>query len=242
MSHQDPVLVRTDCHLLTNLTSTRIASRVQPNMTPASESAPVAQPPIPHNTSHEDVIATRDVLLHLLPLELADKILHIAEYYPRLTSVLPSHHFEDPLTVSDGRRQVVTSPPIHRPDSISCVLIQTESHDQGWSSNPRDRGRYKNSWTWLDLGVVRNTSAGVAAPDWRIYTNIRASNDWQAAEVVLDMSNETVAALLPGDSLVIWAGARCVFHGSLRWILDFLLLINKGFPDGRTMSDQRRSK
>lgn len=184
-------------------------------MLPASDSAPVTQLPNPYNPSHEDVIATRDILRHFLPLELADKILHTAEYYPRLTSVLPSHHFENPLTVSDGRRQVVVSPPIQRPDFMSRVLIQTESHDQGWSSYSQDRGTFRNSWTWLDLGVVRNTSGGIPAPEWRIYTNMHASDDWQATEVVLDMSNETVAALLPGDSLAIWAGARCLFHDSL---------------------------
>jgi len=211
MCHQDPVLVCTAVISWPNLTSTRVASLVQPSMTPPSESAPVPQLPIPHNPSHEDVIETRDVLRHFLPLELADNILHIAEYYPRLISILPSHHFENPLTVTDGRRQVVVSPPIQRPDFISRVLIQTESHDQGWSSYAQDRGTFRNSWTWLDLGVVRNTSGGIPAPEWRIYTNIHASNDWQATEVVLDTSNETVDALLPGDSLAIWAGARCVF-------------------------------
>ena len=185
-------------------------------MTPPSESAPVVQPPIPYSPSHEDVIETRDALRNFLPVEVADKILHIAEYYPRLTSVLPSHHFENPLTVSDGRRQVVVSPPIQRPDAISRVIIQTESHDQGWSSFPQDQGTSRNSWTWLDLGVVRNTSGGIPAPEWRVYTNLHASRDWQATDVVLDTNNETVDALLPGDSLAIWAGARCVFYDSLR--------------------------
>src|SRR5260221_12703464 len=113
---------------------------------PASDSALVIQLPIPYNPSHEDVITPRDILRHFLPLELADKILHAAEYYPRLTSVLPSHHFENPLTVSDGRRQVVVSPPIQRPDSISRVLIQTYSHDQGWSSYSQDQGTFRSSW------------------------------------------------------------------------------------------------
>ena len=170
------------------------------------------QPPIPWSPSREDVIAARTALCLFLPLELADKVLHAAEYYPRLTSILPPVHFDSPLTVSDGRRQVVVSPPIQHPEIIASVLIQAESHDQGWSSHPRDEGAYKYSWTWLDLGVIRDTHQGIPAPEWRIYTNLRASKDWQATDVSIDTNNETVAALSPRDSLAIWAGARCVFY------------------------------
>ncbi|CAG8791976.1 9449_t:CDS:2, partial [Gigaspora rosea] len=28
------------------------------------------------------------------------------------------------------------------------IEIACESHDQGWSSYPRDHGTYNNSWTW----------------------------------------------------------------------------------------------
>jgi hypothetical protein len=181
---------------------------LHPSLLLAPESPPVVHPPTPYTPSHEDVIAVRAALRHLLPLDITDVILHIAEYYPLLISALPAHHLDQPLTVTEGRRLVVLSPPIQRPDSISRVLIQTESHDQGWSRNPPDQGKYRNSWTWLDLGVVRNTSGDIPAPEWRIYSNLRATLDWQAKEVILDTSNETVGALLPGDSLVIWAGAR----------------------------------
>jgi hypothetical protein len=71
--------------------------------------------------------------------------------------------------------------------------------------------RLRKVQEFVDLarfGVVRNTSGDIPAPEWRIYTNVRASLDWQANEVILDASNETVSALLPGDSLVIWAGVR----------------------------------
>ena len=81
------------------------------------------------------------------------------------------------------------------------------------------------------LGVVRNTSGDIPAPEWRIYTNVHASGDWQAKEVILKTSNETVGALLPGDSLAIWAGARCVLRLSTIMTFD-LLLINQGFRDG----------
>ena len=204
---------------------------MHPSLPRATEPAPAAQSLTPYSPSHGDVIATRIALCNFFPVEITDIILHIAEYYPRLISVLPAHHFNKPLTVQDGRCQVIVSPPIQRPDSISRVVIQTESHDQGWSSYPQDRGTFRNSWTWLDLGVVRGTSGGIPAPEWRIYTNVHASGDWQAKEVILMTSNETVGALLPGDSLAIWAEARCVLRLSAIMTFD-LLLINQGFRDG----------
>jgi hypothetical protein len=232
MYPQGPDTVCTYCRLLAKLTSTCIAPRLPPSLLLAPESPPIPQPPAPYSPSREDVVATRAVLRNFLPLDITDIILNIAEYYPRLISVLPPHHLDNPLTVSEGRRQVVVSPPIQRPDSISRVLIQTESHDQGWSSYPQDQGTFRNSWTWLDLGVVRNTSGGIPAPEWRIYTNVHASDEWQPKEVILDISNETVGALLPGDSLAIWAGARCVFCDLSTMMISGLLLMNKGFLDG----------
>jgi hypothetical protein len=114
-----------------------------------------------------------------------------------------------------GRRQVVVSPPIQRPEIIAHIVILTESHDQGWSSYPQDEGTFRNSWTWLDLGVVRNTPGGIPAPEWRIYTNLLRRTTGKP-QTFPDMNNETVGALLPGDSLTIWAGARCVFCGGPR--------------------------
>lgn len=206
-SSSEPVPVATSS--ATSLPSGMVP-RVRPAMPLTTQFAPVAQPSVPYIPSREDVIASRGILLHLLPLELVDEILHTAEYYPRHTSVLPAHHFDNPLTVRDGRCQVVLTPPIQHPESISRILILTESHDQGWSSYPQDRGTHRNSWTWLDLGVVRGTPENVPAPDWRIYTNMHASDTWQATEVDLDRDNETVVALRPGDSLAIWAEARFV--------------------------------
>ncbi|KAH9999618.1 hypothetical protein BJV74DRAFT_822657 [Russula compacta] len=201
-------------HTASGLGSHNVSSSSEPVPVAASSAtslpsvAQASVPSVPYIPSREDVIASRGILLHLLPLELVDEILHAAEYYPRHTSVLPAHHFDDPLTVRDGRRQVVLTPPIQHPESISRILIQTESHDQGWSSYPQDRGTYRNSWTWLDLGVIRGTPENDPAPDWRIYTNMHASDTWQNTEVDLDRENETVVALKPGDSLAIWAEAR----------------------------------
>ncbi|KAI9465025.1 hypothetical protein BJY52DRAFT_1114422 [Lactarius psammicola] len=101
--------------------------------------------------------------------------------------------------------------PIVDSEFISRVVIRTESHDQGWSSFPQDQGTFNNSWTWLDLALVRDPTKSTPMeipPDWRIYTNLHASRTWQTNEVVLDTSNEIIGALRPGDSLAIWVEAR----------------------------------
>jgi hypothetical protein len=187
-----------------------------------------------HNPSRADIIAVRTILLHLLPLELVDTVLHAAEYYSHYTSSMPLQH--SPLMVRDGRSPAVISPPLPHLGSILRVIIRTESHDQGWSSYPEDKGTFNNSWTWLDLAVLRSmfgsASTETHVVDWRIYTNIHASEAWQTTEVILDKSNDVVAALEPGDSLIVWAKARSVF---LRFCgVDKIRFLNnhQGFPDG----------
>ena len=166
-----------------------------------------------YTPSRADVFATRSVLNRHFPWELVEIILDGAEYYPHGVFAMPAHHFNHPLAAGDGRHQAVLTSPIVDSEFISQVIIRTESHDQGWSSYPQDQGTFNNSWTWLDLALVRNPSESAPAenpPDWRIYTNLHASRTWQTKEVVLDRSNEIISALRPGDSLAIWAEARSV--------------------------------
>jgi hypothetical protein len=157
------------------------------------------------------VIATHSVLLRHFPPELVEIILHAAEYYPHSIFAMPTRYFDHPLAVRDGRLQAVLTLPIVDSEFISRVVIRTESHDQGWSSYPNDQGTFNNSWTWLNLVLVRNPTESAPSetpPDWRIYTNLHASRTWQIKEVVLDRSNEIIGALRPGDSLAIWGEAR----------------------------------
>jgi len=165
----------------------------------------------PYTPSRADVIATRSTLLRRFPLELVEIILDAAKYYPHSVFALPAHHFNHPLAIRDGRSQAMLTLPIVDSEFISRVVIRTESHDQGWSSYPQDQGTFNNSWTWLDLVLVRNPNESAPTetpPDWRIYSNLHASRTWQTKEVVLDKSNEIIGALRPGDSLAIWAEAR----------------------------------
>lgn len=166
-----------------------------------------------YTPSRADVIATRSIFLRHFPLELVEIILDAGEYYPHNIFAMPARHFNHPLAVREGRLRVMLTSPIVDSEFISRVVIQTESHDQGWSSYPQDQGTFNNSWTWLNLALVRNPTGSVPTetpPDWRIYTNLHASRTWQTKEVVLDMSNEIIGALRPGDSLAIWAEARSV--------------------------------
>lgn len=174
-----------------------------------------SEPSNQYTPSRADVIATRSILFRHFPLELVDKILDAAQYYPRSVFAMPTHDFHHPLAVRDGRFLAMQTSPIVDTEFISRVVIRTESHDQGWSSFPQDQGTFNNSWTWLDLALVRNLNppesvATESPPDWRIYTNLHASKTWQTKEVILDTSNEIINALRPGDSLAIYAEARSV--------------------------------
>ncbi|KAH9045040.1 hypothetical protein EDB84DRAFT_1558896 [Lactarius hengduanensis] len=164
-----------------------------------------------YTPSRADVIATRSIFLRHFPLELVDIILAAADYYPHGIFAMPTRHFNRPLAVRERRFQTMLTSPIVDSEFISRVVIRTESHDQGWSNYPEDQGSFNNSWTWLELALVRNPTESAPTetpPDWRIYTNLHASGTWQTNEVVLDKSNEIIGALRPGDSLAIWAEAR----------------------------------
>jgi hypothetical protein len=174
-----------------------------------------SEPSNQYTPSRADVIATRSILFRHLPLELVEKILDDAQYYPHSVFATTTHQFNYPLAVRDGRSLAIQTSPIVDTEFISRVVIRTESHDQGWSSYPQDQGTFNNSWTWLDLSLVRNlnppeSAATESPPDWRIYTNLHASRTWQTKEVVLDTSNEIINAFRPGDSLAIYAEARSV--------------------------------
>ncbi|KAF8272837.1 hypothetical protein EI94DRAFT_1717574 [Lactarius quietus] len=161
--------------------------------------------------SRADFVAVRSILFRHFPEELVQIILDAAQYYPHSVFAMPARHLNHPLAARDGRLQAILTSPIVDSEFISRVVIRTESHDQGWSSYPQDQGTFNNSWTWLDLALIRNPSESAPAdapPDWRIYTNLHASRTWQTKEVVLDTSNEIIRALRPGDSLAIWAEAR----------------------------------
>src|SRR6266404_2280126 len=155
-----------------------------------------------YTPSRADVIATRSTLLRYFPLELVEVILDAAGCYPHSIITMPARYRIRPLTVRNGRIEVMFTSPIVDSEFISRVIIRTESHDQGWSSHPKDRGTFNNSSTWLDLTLVRNPPIETP-PNWRIYTNLHASLAWQTKEVILDKSNEIIGALRSGDSLGI---------------------------------------
>ena len=176
-----------------------------------------SEPSNQYTPSRSDVVAARSILFRHFPSELVEIILNAAQYYPHSVFAMPARHFNHPLAVRDGRLQAMITSPIMDPEFISRIVIRTESHDQGWSSYPQDQGTFNNSWTWLDLALVRNPSERAPTetpPDWKIYTNLHASRTWQTKEVVLDTSNEIIGALRPGDSLAIWAEARSVLGTS----------------------------
>jgi hypothetical protein len=229
-----PVL--TPSHSTSSLSSSNAPAAQSISSVASSDISTHSEPSNQYTPSRADVIATRSILIRHFPLELVEKILDDAQYYPHSVFAMPTRHFNHPLKVRGGRLLAIQTEPIVDTEFISRVVIRTESHDQGLSSYRKDQGTFNNSWTWLDLSLVRNlnppeSAATESPPDWRIYTNLHASRTWQTIELVLDTSNEIINALRPGDSLAIFAAARSVL---IDWsVRDSVRpTYHPGFPDG----------
>jgi hypothetical protein len=105
-----------------------------------------------HHPSEADVLAVRSLLLHHLPLELADIILDLAMYWPRIitceTRSSVVHAIDRPR--HDASFVYLVTPPIpssqqtdfthssDRPANVKMVRFSLSSHDQGWSDEQSD--------------------------------------------------------------------------------------------------------
>ncbi|CAG8661166.1 30563_t:CDS:2, partial [Racocetra persica] len=98
------------------------------------------------------------------------------------------------------------------------IEITCESHDQGWSSYPQDRGAYNNSWTWGEISIVipelNNDVQGQSInykvvekePKTRylVYTNKHADDNWQTHNCEFLSDHPLVQSLQPGDFVGLW--------------------------------------
>ncbi|KAG2439526.1 hypothetical protein HXX76_004879 [Chlamydomonas incerta] len=89
---------------------------------------------------------------------------------------------------ADGRSAYLAVPLPALPGGgaeVTCVEVEAEAHDQGWSSYPADRGTYRNSWTWGELVLVGPGGKRVRAGDpGRLFTNKHAERTFQTHRVV----------------------------------------------------------
>ncbi|RIB22164.1 hypothetical protein C2G38_2014478 [Gigaspora rosea] len=93
------------------------------------------------------------------------------------------------------------------------IEIACESHDQGWSSYPRDHGTYNNSWTWGEISIItpkKNNNLEVRLIEkepitrYRVYTNKHAVDDWQTHNFEFLSHHPLVKSLQPGDIVGLW--------------------------------------
>lgn len=108
--------------------------------------------------TQDDVFAVRLFLLNLLPLELSDIIIDMAQYWPMISS-RNDRAFH--LAASDSERNNATCCCLvteripgrkHHPNEdritsakVRMVRFLLKSHDQGWSDNATDHGKYRCS-------------------------------------------------------------------------------------------------
>ena len=117
-----------------------------------------------------DVFTVRNFLfsLEILPLELVDVILDLAEYWPRVYAKLEGG--DGTLRIeagtnnsNNGSELCVLTPPIplkqDEPMRIRYVKFSMRSHDQGWGNPTR------GAWTWFEASIIRLPDPN-NPPDW----------------------------------------------------------------------------
>ena len=94
---------------------------------------------------------------------------------------------------------------------LCSVTVDTDSHDQGWSSDPnRDwHGTYQGSYTWWELALERPSGEEVLRQ--RLCTNVHASLEYKRHSIVLGAENPLLQEARARDMLAL--RARTQFPG-----------------------------
>ncbi|KAJ7167879.1 hypothetical protein C8R46DRAFT_1191886 [Mycena filopes] len=121
--------------------------------------------------SVKDLLAARDALLCLLPLELVYILLHLAEYWVQdTTDRVEYHDIHNPSTHNANVCYLLASP-IRPLDAemerlkIMRVVFTTVSHDQGWGGEYGTQGTYRQSYTWFEAAILRRPPAASVDSD-----------------------------------------------------------------------------
>ncbi|KAJ3575024.1 hypothetical protein NP233_g1367 [Leucocoprinus birnbaumii] len=111
-----------------------------------------------------------------LPYELVDLVLNYAEYFARHTTKRVTHlrvqASSDPLNnakwmymVSDPIIQVQREDGSVVPPNIQDVKFRLRSSDQGWGGFSEGKNTYRNSYTWFEASILRESTPG-SSPTW----------------------------------------------------------------------------
>ena len=132
-----------------------------------------------------------------LPELVVDKIMEDARYWNWV-----SKETREEQNVSGSRQPYLSLEVPAACRQVKLVVLECESHDQGWSSYPSDRGTRRNSWTWGDLTVVSSEAVEEYKQD-RVYTNLHASDSWELHTKEYTASDQLVKNLATGKRLVL---------------------------------------
>ena len=119
----------------------------------------------------------------------------------------------------EGERIIVKTESFNKKDItlVRKIILDFTSKDQGWSSHPMDRGSYRGSWTWMDVGIVHDGQKRLKADDadgelqecgYASQRNRHASPEWESYRIELEAGHQIFKDLQDGDSVVLWAKAR----------------------------------
>lgn len=142
------------------------------------------------------------------------------------------------LYSNDANHRYLRTPPLQSPMThhfVMQVTVETDSHDQGWSSEPRREwlGTYEGSHTWWDLTLDRPAPARAHSEDrlvtvgassgsdseaddppactWHeihrveVCRNIHASQSFKLHNITLGPDHPLVRDAQPGDVISLWA-------------------------------------
>ena len=132
-----------------------------------------------------------------LPEMVVDQILDSARYWNWVGA-----ETRESSVVSNGRRPYLSVEVPIECRQVKMVAMECESHDQGWSSYPSDRGTRNNSWTWGDLSVQSCEGDEVMKED-RVYTNVHACRNWELHKREYGERDPLSRELGPGRKLVL---------------------------------------
>jgi len=120
----------------------------------------------------------------------------------------PSYTHPD---ASSSSRQTDADLTPRSPWRIKKISIDITSSDQGWTTSPvsPDADEYEQSYTWFEYAIARLDGTFISCPE-AIQRNARAKREPRRHVVNLDLSDELIQGIQPGDRLCLLAKAAFI--------------------------------
>lgn len=102
--------------------------------------------------------------------------------------------------------------------SLVGATMTFRSMDQGWSSYPRFHGTYDQSYTWMEVGLIRKSSDFQDQQRWELQRNRHAGREAEEYTVEIGQNHEMFMSLEEKDEIAIWA--RAMYPGWQNFVYD----------------------